>query len=39
LSASNRRISILVMTKEAEERLLGDNRVPLDLEVNAPPKP
>ena len=39
LGPSNRRISILVMTKEAEERLLGDNRVPLELEVNAPAKP
>lgn len=39
LSPSNRRISILVMTKEAEERLLGDNRVQLELEVNEPPKP
>lgn len=32
LSPSNRRISILVMTKEAEERLLGGQRVPIDLE-------
>ena len=32
LSPSNRRISILVMTKEAEERLLGGQRVPVDLE-------
>lgn len=30
LSPSNRRISILVMTKEAEERLLGGERVTLD---------
>ncbi len=29
LSPSNRRISILVMTKDAEERLLGGQRVPL----------
>jgi chemotaxis protein MotB len=32
LSPTNRRISILVMTKEAEERLLGGQRVPVDLE-------
>ena len=32
-SASNRRMSILVMTKEAEERLLGDNRTLVELEV------
>lgn len=31
-SPSNRRISILVMTKDAEERLLGGQRVPVDLE-------
>ena len=31
LSPSNRRISILVMTKEAEERLLGRQVLPLDL--------
>lgn len=30
LSPSNRRITILVMTKEAEERLLGGLRVPVD---------
>jgi chemotaxis protein MotB len=30
LSPSNRRISILVMTKDAEERLLGGLRVPAD---------
>lgn len=33
LSATNRRISILVMTKEAEERLLGGNRIPLEVET------
>jgi two-component system chemotaxis response regulator CheY len=33
LSPSNRRISILVMTKEAEERLLGGNRIPLEVET------
>ena len=32
LSPGNRRISILVMTKDAEERLLGGQRVPVDLE-------
>jgi chemotaxis protein MotB len=32
LAPSNRRISILVMTKEAEERLLGNNTVALDTE-------
>jgi chemotaxis protein MotB len=32
LSPSNRRISILVMTKDAEERLLGGNRIPIDVE-------
>jgi chemotaxis protein MotB len=31
LSPTNRRISILVMTKEAEERLLGSPGVPLEL--------
>ncbi len=31
-SPSNRRISILVMTKEAEERLLGSNQMPLEPE-------
>ncbi|MDE2418568.1 MAG: flagellar motor protein MotB [Burkholderiales bacterium] len=45
LSPSNRRISILVMTKEAEERLLGANNVPLEVStepqkpVAAPAKP
>ena len=33
LSPSNRRISILVMTKEAEERLLGGQRVPVEIET------
>lgn len=33
LSSGNRRISILVMTKEAEERLLGAKPVPVALEV------
>jgi chemotaxis protein MotB len=33
LSPTNRRISILVMTKDAEERLLGGQRVPVELEV------
>jgi chemotaxis protein MotB len=32
LSPSNRRISILVMTHEAEERLLGKKTIPLELE-------
>ncbi len=32
LSPSNRRISILVMTKDAEERLLGGERIPVDLD-------
>jgi chemotaxis protein MotB len=32
LSPSNRRISILVMTKDAEERLLGGLRVPVEVE-------
>ncbi len=32
LSPSNRRISILVMTKEAEERLLGGQRVAVEIE-------
>ena len=33
LSPSNRRISILVMTKEAEERLLGGQRIPVEIET------
>ena len=32
----NRRISILVMTKEAEERLLGGRRTPVELDATAP---
>jgi chemotaxis protein MotB len=35
LNPSNRRISILVMTKDAEERLLGGQRVPVDVETAA----
>ena len=35
LAPSNRRISILVMTKEAEERLLGGNAVPIELQEAA----
>lgn len=31
LSPSNRRISIIVMTREAEERLLGTNRTPVEV--------
>jgi chemotaxis protein MotB len=40
-SPSNRRISILVMTKEAEERLLGGSRsaVELEPETSVPPAP
>lgn len=33
LSPTNRRISLLVMTKEAEERLLGRQTIPLELAV------
>jgi chemotaxis protein MotB len=36
LGPSNRRITILVMTKEAEERLLGANNVPLEVETEPP---
>ena len=36
LSPVNRRISILVMTQEAEERLLGRARTPVDLTAQAP---
>ncbi|MCP5282623.1 MAG: flagellar motor protein MotB [Rhodoferax sp.] len=36
LSPVNRRISILVMTREAEERLLGGARTPVDLNAQAP---
>ena len=35
LAPSNRRITILVMTKEAEERLLGVAGVPVELETEA----
>jgi chemotaxis protein MotB len=35
LSPSNRRISILVMTKDAEERLLGGLRVPVEVQTEA----
>lgn len=35
LSPSNRRISILVMTKDAEERLLGGQRIPVEIEADA----
>jgi chemotaxis protein MotB len=37
LSPSNRRISILVMTKEAEERLLGIKPIPLETETETEP--
>lgn len=37
LSAANRRISILVMTKDAEERLLGGNVIPLETEEEISP--
>ena len=33
MSPSNRRISILVMTKDAEERLLGTKTVPVEMET------
>jgi chemotaxis protein MotB len=36
---SNRRISILVMTKEAEERLLGNHTIPLEPEPDAAAQP
>jgi chemotaxis protein MotB len=36
-SPSNRRISILVMTKDAEERMLGADRVPLELVTEGAP--
>ncbi|OYU46478.1 MAG: flagellar motor protein MotB [Burkholderiales bacterium PBB4] len=36
LSPTNRRISILVMTKESEERLLGRQGVPLEIEAPPP---
>jgi chemotaxis protein MotB len=35
LSPTNRRITILVMTKEAEERLLGASNIPLEVEAEA----
>jgi chemotaxis protein MotB len=35
LAPSNRRITILVMTKDAEERLLGAGSLPIDLETEA----
>jgi len=37
LSPTNRRISILVMTKDAEERLLGGAKAPLEVETEASP--
>jgi len=37
LSPSNRRISILVMTKDAEERLLGSQAIPLEAEAEKSP--
>jgi chemotaxis protein MotB len=39
LSPSNRRISILVMTKDAEERLLGGNRIAVEMETEAAAAP
>ena len=39
LSPINRRISILVMTKEAEERLLANKRVAVELEPETEPAP
>ena len=39
LSPVNRRISILVMTKDAEERLLGANNVPLDTDAETQTAP
>jgi chemotaxis protein MotB len=36
-SAVNRRISILVMTREAEERLLGSNRTPVPIDPGSAP--
>ena len=36
-SAVNRRISILVMTREAEERLLGSNRTPVPIDPGTAP--
>jgi chemotaxis protein MotB len=37
LNPSNRRISILVMTKDAEERLLGANRIPVEVTIDSTP--
>ena len=37
LSPTNRRISILVMTKDAEERLLGGAKVPVEVETEVSP--
>ena len=37
LSPTNRRISILVMTKDAEERLLGGAKVPVEAETEVSP--
>lgn len=39
LAPSNRRITILVMTKEAEERLLGVGSLPIEVETEAAPTP
>ncbi len=36
LSPVNRRISILVMTRDAEERLLGRARTPVEAQAEAP---
>jgi chemotaxis protein MotB len=36
-SPSNRRMSILVMTKDAEERLLGADRMPVEMEAPTEP--
>ncbi len=39
LNPANRRISILVMTQEAEERILGGNQEPVGLEAETAPAP
>lgn len=39
LAPSNRRISILVMTREAEERILGPGNIPVDTDTEASPPP
>jgi chemotaxis protein MotB len=39
LSPSNRRISIIVMTREAEERLLGGKRTEVAPNIDIPPAP